>query len=274
MKASARPPAVESVDRALRILQELAEHGSGATLEELSAAVDLPKSSVHRTVAALRERAFATQQDDGRYLLGPEALRVAFHFYERIDLRAALRPMLQRLWAQVNETIHLGVLDGADVVYLDKLEPSHPIALTSRIGGRNPAYCTGVGKAMLAWTFPSDEAIRGWISEHGPLEVRTPTTITSTSGLAREMARIRSEGYARDMEESEQGVRCIAAPLFLGGSVPRAAVSIAAPRERLTAARMRALAPVLLRATAEPVLGAAPAGRSDSLDDTRGAAPQ
>jgi len=264
---SERAPAVESVDRALRMLQELAAHGSGATLDELATAGGLPKSSAHRTLSALRERGFATQQPDGRYLAGPELLRVAFEFYDRIDLRVALHPILVRLNREVNETIHLGVLDGADIVYLDKLEPSHPIALTSRVGGRNPAYCTGVGKALLAWTFPSDDAIRGWIAEHGPLEVRTSTTITEPGALAREMARIRSDGYARDMEESEQGVRCLAAPLFFGGSVPRAAVSIAAPRERLSAARMRSLAPILLRATTGSVLGG-------GLDDGRGGTAQ
>jgi DNA-binding IclR family transcriptional regulator len=266
-----RAPAVESVDRALRMLQELAAHGSGATLEDLATAAVLPKSSAHRTLAALRERGFATQQADGRYLAGPELLRVAFEFYDRIDLRVALHPVLVRLNREVNETIHLGVLDGADVVYLDKLEPTHPIALTSRVGGRNPAYCTGVGKALLAWTHPTEEAILAWVAEHGPLEVRTSTTITEPGAIAKEMARIRSDGYARDMEESEQGVRCLAAPLFLGGAAPRAAVSIAAPRERLSAARMRSLAPILLRASRAALLGAQHGG---GLDDARGATAQ
>ena len=172
-------PAIESVDRALRLLQVLGERGSGATLEEVAGAAGLPKSSAHRTLAALRERRFASQQDDGRYMVGPELLRVAFEFYERMDLRVAMRPVLERLHREVNETVHLGVLDGGDVVYLDKLEPTHPIRLSSRVGGRIPAHCTGVGKALLAWTYPTDDAIRGWIEERGTLEVRTPRSITS-----------------------------------------------------------------------------------------------
>jgi IclR family acetate operon transcriptional repressor len=259
-------PAIESVDRALRLLQVLGARGSGATLEEVAGAAGLPKSSAHRTLSALRERRFATQQDDGRYLIGPELLRVAFDFYERMDLRVAMRPVLERLHREVNETVHLGILDGGDVVYLDKLEPSHPIGLNSRIGGRNPAHCTGVGKALLAWTYPTDEAIRGWIAERGELAARTPRSITSPPALAREMARIRAEGYARDVEESEQGVRCLAAPLFMGTARPRAAVSIAAPRERLSAARMRALAPVLLRATSSLLNPAADANGGAALD--------
>ncbi len=262
-------PAIESVDRALRLLQVLGARGSGATLEEVARAAGLPKSSAHRTLSALRERRFATQQDDGRYLIGPELLRVAFDFYERMDLRVAMRPVLERLHREVNETVHLGILDGGDVVYLDKLEPSHPIGLNSRIGGRNPAHCTGVGKALLAWTYPTDEAIGGWIAERGELAARTPRSITSPPALAREMARIRAEGYARDVEESEQGVRCLAAPLFMGTARPRAAVSIAAPRERLSAARMRALAPVLLRATSSLLNPASGANGAAALDGGR-----
>jgi DNA-binding transcriptional ArsR family regulator len=130
-------PAVESVDRAIRMLEVLGRHGSGASLDELATSLSLPKSSLHRTLAALRERGFATQREDGRYLLGPELLRIAFDFYGRLDVRVLLRPTLERLRSALNETIHLGVLDGADVVYVDKLEPTQPIALSSKVGGRD-----------------------------------------------------------------------------------------------------------------------------------------
>jgi DNA-binding IclR family transcriptional regulator len=248
--AKADAPAVESVDRALRLLQELGSHGSGATLEELAAATGLPKSSVHRTLAALRGRGFATQQDDGRYLIGSELLRVAFDFHERVDLRVILRPVLKRLRDELNETVHLGLLQGGDVVYLDKLESSHPITLTSTVGGRNPAHCTAVGKALLAFTYPDETQLRAWIARQGSLAARTEHSITSPDALVREAARVRVEGYARDMEESEVGVRCVAAPVFLGSALPRAAVSVSAPRERLPASRMRFVVPELRSAAA------------------------
>jgi len=240
-------PAIESVDRALRMLEVLSRHGSGASLEELSSSLGLPKSSLHRTLAALRERGFATQREDGRYLVGPELMRIAFEFYDRLDVRVWLRPTLERLRAELNETVHLGVLDGADVVYMDKLEPTHPIALGSKIGGRNPAHCTGVGKALLAWTYPTDAAIHAWAQEHAPLARRTPRTIDEPSALAREMTRIRSDGFAKDLEESEAGVRCVAAPVFFGASTPVAAISISAPKERLPAAAMREVTDALRR---------------------------
>src|SRR5205823_5125908 len=83
----------------------------------------------------------------------------------------------------------LGVLDGADVVYVDKLEPSGPIALTSKIGGRNPAHATAVGKALLAWTYPTDKALAAWIRRSAPLDARTPRTIVDTPSLIREIQR-------------------------------------------------------------------------------------
>jgi len=261
------PPAIESVDRALRILEELSRHGSGTSLDELSSRLALPKSSLHRTLAALRQRGFATQREDGSYLLGPEPMRIAFEFYDRLDVRVWLRPTLERLRAELNETVHLGVLDGADVVYVDKLEPTHPIALGSKIGGRNPAHCTGVGKALLAWTYPTDAALVAWATEHAPLARRTSRTIADPEALAREMIRIRSEGSAKDLEESEAGVRCVAAPVFFGGSTPVAAISISAPKERLPASAMRAVIDALR--TEIPRTGAPPSGVA-SVD--RGAA--
>jgi len=139
------------------------------------------------------------------------------------------------------------VLDGADVVYVDKLEPTQPIALSSKVGGRNPAHCTAVGKALLAWTYPTGERLLIWAAEHAPLAHPTDRTIDRPDALAREMARIRTDGFAKDMEESESGVRCVAAPVFFGADGPVAAISISAPKERLPAARMREVVRSLLR---------------------------
>jgi IclR family acetate operon transcriptional repressor len=247
-------PSVESVDRALRVLGELADHGAGISLDDLAESMGLPKSSLHRTLAALRERGFAGQREDGRYTVGSELLRIAFGFYDRMDVRVIWRPLLERVRDACNETVHLGVLDGADVVYVDKLESSHSVTLTSQVGGRNPAHCTGVGKALLAWTYPTDDAIAAWIDRVGPLQAKTRQSVADPPALIAQMAKIRRDGYAVDMEESEPGVRCVGAPVFLGGSTPIAAVSIAAPKERMPVARMRTLAQELVRATRADVL--------------------
>jgi IclR family transcriptional regulator, acetate operon repressor len=235
---------IESVDRALRVMAVLGEEGGGFTLEELVERLDLPKSSIHRTLAALKFREFVVQQGDGgRYLLGTGLLSTAFGFYERMDVRALAHPLLIQLRDEFNETAHMAVLDGPAVVYLDKVESSHSIKLSSTIGGRNPAHATGVGKALLAWTYPTEQALDEWIGRSSPLESRTPGTITAPAELAAELATTRSRGYAIDLEESEWGVRCLAMPIFFGRPVPAAAVSIAAPRNRLSTARIRQIGP-------------------------------
>lgn len=250
--------AVESVDRALRLLQELAGHGSGVMLSELAASTGLPKSSLHRTLSALSERGFVSQRDDGRYLLGAELLRIAFDFHDRLDLRVLLRPTLERLRAALNETVHVGVLDGPDVVYVDKLESTRPLSLTSKIGGRNPAHATAVGKALLAWTYPTTASVIQWAGRDGPLVRRTPRTIVEPDGLARELARVRADGFAKDLEESEPGLRCLATPVFFGRAIPIAAISISAPKDRLPSRMMPEVAALLVRETAE-LVSASPA---------------
>jgi IclR family acetate operon transcriptional repressor len=238
-----RPP-VESVDRALRVIELLGQSGAGLTLEQLAGTSGIPKSSLHRTLAALKFRGFASQQEEnGLYFLGAQLLSAAFGFYERLDVRAMVHPMLVRLRDEFNETVHMAVLDGGSVVYLDKVDCSHPVKMTSVIGGRNPAHGTAVGKALIAWRHPTDEAVRLWYRQHRPLQARTRKTITSEAGLVREMARIRDRGYATDMEESEVGVRCVALPILMGPVAPPAAVSVSTPRDRLPAARMKKIVP-------------------------------
>ncbi len=239
---------VESVDRALRVIQVLGQSGSGLTLDGMAQALGIPKSSLHRTLAALKRRGFATQhQENGPYFLGTELLSTAFGFHERLDLPAMIRPLLVRLRDEFNETVHLAVLDGRDVVYLDKVECRHPIRLTSVIGGRNPAHCTGVGKALVAWTYATDQAVREWVRSNGPLVRRTRSSVTSEAKFVLEMARTRKRGYALDLEESEEGVRCVALPIFLGRAVPIGAVSVAAPSQRLSDARVKQIVPVFKR---------------------------
>ncbi len=218
---------VASVDRALRILTLIGAANRGLTLDELSGKLAIPKSSLHRILAALKYRRFVSQPEiGGAYFLGTEMLATAFRFHDMLDLRALIHPLLVRLTAELNETTHMAVLDGADVVYQDKIEATHSIKLSSVIGGRNPAHATGVGKALLAWTYPTDEAVRTWAALWGPLPTPTSRTVKSAAQLAEELGLVRERGYATDVEENEAGVRCAAVPVFLGRPAPAAAVSV------------------------------------------------
>lgn len=237
---------VESVDRALRIIELLSDSGRGVTLEDLTARTGIPRSSLHRLLSALRHRGFAAQPEpNGPYFLGTELLAAAFRYHDRLDLRALVHPVLLRLRERLDETVHMAVLDGGEIVYVDKVEAVHPITMSSVIGGRNPAHSTGVGKALLAWTYPTDEAIRLWADAHAPLAARTRHSITSPAGLAEEARTIRGRGYALDMEESEDGVRCAAVPVFLGRATPVAGISVTAPKDRFPKARLAEAAEIL-----------------------------
>ncbi len=146
---------VASIDRALRILALIGGAATGLSLDELAAKLDIPKSSLHRILAALKFRKFVSQPEiGGAYFLGTELLATAFRFHDTLDLRALIHPLLVRLSGELHETTHMAVLDGAEIVYQDKIEvATHTIKLSSVIGGRNPAHATGVGKALLAWTY-------------------------------------------------------------------------------------------------------------------------
>ncbi len=210
---------VTSVDRALRILTEIGEAPRGLSLDDLWGRLRIPKSSLHRILAALKY--------------------------------ALIHPLLARLTSELNETTHMAVLDGAEVVYQDKLEATHSIKLSSVIGGRNPANATGVGKALLAWTYPTDEALHAWARLHGPLPTPTQRTVGSVSKLAEQLAEVRHRGYALDVEENETGVRCAAVPIFLGRPSPAAAVSITVLGARAEPPRLTELGEYLSRTAAE-----------------------
>lgn len=229
-----QPPAMQGVDRALRTIALLGSRGGGFSLDEMSKSLGIPKSSLHRMLAVFRAHGFATQPEDGgRYYLGPAALEAAFRFHDAMDLRGLIHPLIAAVRERFDETAHMAVLAGPDVVYLDKVEAGHTVRLTSVLGGRNPAHVTGVGKAMLAHVLADDEAVHDWAREHGPLFPRTAHSAVTPTDLAARLAGVREHGYAVDDEESELGVRCVAVPVFFGGPAPVAAISVTAPKERM-----------------------------------------
>lgn len=248
---------VGSVDRALRIIELLSHNGRGMTLDELALQAELPHSSMHRLLGALKHRGFASQPEpNGRYFLGTSLLAAAFRFHDGLDLRQMVHPLLAQVHEKYNETVHLGVLAGNEIIYLDKIEAIRPIKLTSVIGGRNPAHCTGLGKALLAWTFPTDDELKQWFEQHAPLEKRQTATRVTFKELSEELARCREQGYALDLSENELGVACTAVPLFLGGTRPEAAMSLSAPDSRMPESDLRDVAAFLRQLEREAFLTA------------------
>jgi IclR family transcriptional regulator, acetate operon repressor len=172
-------------------------------------------------------------------------VRIAFAYYEQLDRRHVVEPLLESLAERFGETAHYAELSGAEIVYLAKMTPPERGAqMTSLVGGRNPAHCTGVGKALLAYELPDDAAVAAYVETNGPLVRRTERTRCDAATLAADFALIRERGYALDDEESEVGINCIAFPLFLDQpSRPTGSVSVAAISRRTPLAELHEAAP-------------------------------
>ncbi|MEV4382804.1 IclR family transcriptional regulator [Streptosporangium sp. NPDC049644] len=214
-------------DRVLAVLTELADHPDGIGLEEMARAVASPKPTVHRALAALRRAGFAARNGHGRYLLGDEFLRMAFAHHQARPDHIRVTPILEALCERFDETVHYAVLDGRSVVYRSKLDPpTGAVRLTSVVGGRNPAHCTGVGKVLLAYALPDLDAVRAWAGDQ-PLERPTEHSVGAVEDLHAALVRIREQGYATDDQENEPGVNCVAVPVYLTSpTAPSGAISV------------------------------------------------
>jgi IclR family acetate operon transcriptional repressor len=222
--------------RVLSVFKALAAYPRGATLEQLAERLESPKSSVHRALATLRRAGLAEQDRDGRYRFGMEALRLAFAYYEGLDQRVLVQPALDALVDAFGETAHYAQLDRGEVVYVAKvMRHDHDgIRLGSRVGGRNPAHCTGVGKALLAGRLGAAADDAAFLAALGPLEARTAKTLAEPGRLLADLRATAERGYALDDEESELGINCIAFPLYRASpAVPSGAISVAALSHRV-----------------------------------------
>lgn len=228
-------------DRVLAILNLLGTYPEGIGLNDLARLANSPRSSVHRALSVLRRADLIEQDRNSHYRLGYGLLKLAFSYYEELDEVGRVRPILAALAAEFGETTHYAILDANEVVYLAKVQsPLARFHMKSAIGGRNPAYCTGVGKAMLAFSLTTYQEVEDFVStHHGELRRYTAQTLTTPQQMHEEFTMIRRNGYAVDREEHEEGINCIAIPLFLTSqSVPDGAVSVAAVAQRFPLARL------------------------------------
>ncbi|MFA5786920.1 MAG: IclR family transcriptional regulator [Actinomycetota bacterium] len=240
------------VDRTLDVLEALSEMGT-TPLGEVSRATGLSKSVTHRLLQSLCERGYAVQdRSTGRYRLGLRVMNLFSAGLEGVDLRVVAHPALERLAQATSETVHLVVLEDDGVVYVDKVESTHPVRMASRIGMRGEPHCTAGGKAILA-DLPEEE-VRALLARHG-LPRRTPSTIVHPAALMRDLAEIRARGYAVDDIENEADVRCVGTAVLDAGGRPAGAVSVSAPAYRLPRERIAQVVPHLRKAVAEIAAG-------------------
>lgn len=227
---------VKSVSRALDIIMILSLKKGGLGVTEIANQIDINKSSVYRILSTLVQYGYVEQDEEtGRYKLGYKFLEISSRLLDSIDLRGEARPFLQELETETNEAIHLVVYDQAEVVYIEKLEGNETLRMHSKVGKRAPMHCTSVGKAILA-NLPLETVLT--IIEQKSMPVHTVHTITDKDDLLHELQMVREKGYALDLEENENGITCIAAPIFNHTGKVMAAVSISGPTLRMTDDRL------------------------------------
>lgn len=190
-----------------------------------------PRATVHRQLSHLLAEGLLELCADQSYVPGLRLLGFASEAWARNDLRSLAAPFLQQLHAQTGESVHLAVLRGTDVIYLDKIDGTQKIRMHSQIGNRSPAYCTGVGKAALS-LLPDDELARRIATIH--FHPFTSQTHTNAASLLQDIALIRQRGFAMDDQEHEAGIRCVAAPISSPNLGDIGAISVTAPSFRLS----------------------------------------
>lgn len=240
---------VQSLERALDILEALASFSDGVGIVELSGRVSLHVSTVHRLLSTLERRGYARQNPQShRYALGNRVLQLGRAVNDQSDLRSEARPFLQRLTEQSGETANLVIVQHDEVMYIDQVQSPRLVRMFAEIGRRVPLHSTGGGKAILASLAAPERC--GLLAAR-PLVALTPRTITSVERLERALEEVRHKGYAVDDEEQEEGVRCVAAVVRDHSGKPIGAMSLSGPTTRMTAERIETLGKLVAKTCVE-----------------------
>lgn len=233
---------IESVDNALKILLLLGER-SELRLTEVAEYLGVASSTAHRLLAMLHYRGFIRQERRTKaYRAGTALTGVAFAILQRFDIRQTLRPFLEELNRELSETVHLGILDGTLVRFIDAVESPRAVRVTSRLGQSMPASCTSTGKALLA-QLSLEDLHRLYPEEE--LEGLTPNSIRNRTELEIELEGLRRRGYATSNEESEEGVSSVAVAFSNERSPVGIAMNVAVPVSRMNRTTIRHIGELL-----------------------------
>lgn len=242
---------IQSVGRALEILNILTQHPQGLGVTEISNRLNTAKSTAHRLLSTLLEYNFLSQDPlTNDYKLGTQILYISNFILENFNIRDVAKLRIEELSRAANETVHLCIYDSDEIVYVDKVESNQTLRMHSRIGKRGLMHCTGVGKSILAYLEP--EEVESILLTKG-MKAFTENTITNLEDMNNELMIIKQNGYALDNIENENGIRCIAAPIFDHNQKPIAAISISGPDSRVTMERIEKELIELITSTAHQI---------------------
>lgn len=237
-----------TVGKALSLLDRVAAAEEPVRFSALLSDSPFPKATLHRLLRTLTgEQMLAFDPRSQTYSLGPRLMRLAHTAWRQSGLAAAARPMLDRLMAEIDQTLHLAQLDQGQVLYLDKRMSAQTVPMYSSTGKIAPAYCTGVGKAMLAHLSPDtlDQAIA-----RQSFRCYTANTLADEAALRAELAAIRARGHAFDREEHEPGIVCVAVPIRSASGELFGGLSVTGTRLRTSLDVLERFAPRLKAAAA------------------------
>lgn len=234
----------QTLSRGLEAL--IALGGGPRSIQDIAGQLEVHHSTALRLLHTLEEARFVDRRD-GRYYLGPRIAWLGQVVLDQSDLRLVARPILEQLGSQIGETIHLGALLDTEVVYIDKVESTHPVRMYSQIGKPAPLHCTGVAKAIAANNLSLRERLR---TLDQPYRQFTPFTRTTFEALEADFARSYEVGYVLDDREHEDSIHCIAAAIRSPSGDATSAISVAVPVHRCDRERLLSFAPELCAAAA------------------------
>lgn len=238
------------LEKAMRVLSRFDSEHAEWGVTELSRDLKINKSTVSKILSTFENHHLLSKNPENRkYRLGLRLFELGSLVAEQMDLQKVAYPYMEELNRKVKETVHLVVMDNFEIVYINKVESSQSLRIVTRVGGRLPAYCTGVGKVLLSAL--SSQELELFFKKNR-LKALTPNTITDRERLTKELAQIRAQGYALDNEEFSKGLMCIAAPIFNYTQKEIGAISISGPTHRILEKDINALI-ALVKGTAQQI---------------------
>ncbi len=255
--------ATGTLGKAVSLLELIAFAEKPMRFTDVVEACGQPRGTVHRQLAHLVAEGLVDHASDQTYAVGLRLLQLAAKAWSGNDLRSVAAPHLAALQQATQESVHLAVLNGGQVTYLDKMEGRHTLRMHSQVGKTSPAYCTGVGKAALS-LLPADELSE--LTRGMEFHRFTEATLITPEALMADVAAISENGYGFDLQEHEIGIHCVAAPVRAPGRNFRAAISVTGPAYRVDAQQLRNWAP-LVRETADKISAELACRLSPGADD-------
>lgn len=245
MTSTQKQSIIFSAQKLIDILEIIAEAKSSKTVNDVVDICGMSRPNAYRYLMTLQNNGYVLQNDDGSYHLGPKLLYLAKQYLNQFNWLQAAQDIMKELSQTSNETVHMGILDETEIVYMARVDSPQSIRMFSEIGSRNPVHCTAMGKALLAFM---DNNLRESILSQIDLEPKTKNTITDVNELRNELEIIKKNGYAIDDIENEDGVRCIGTVINNAYGQAVCALSISGPAFRLNLENLKDLSVPLMDA--------------------------